>query len=98
MKKQALIFLFIISICCVLPSSAYAQLDVTTQLTTKHIIPPFVSDGQTYRAMVLSGQNAEFHATFFQEQRIALLQQVVQPMETFYFQFILIKLTLASVN
>ena len=65
MKKQALIFLFIISTCCVLPSSAYAQLDVTTQLTTKHIIPPFVSDGQTYRAMVLSGQNAEFHATFF---------------------------------
>ena len=44
---------------------AFAQCDSTTHLCAKHIIPPFVSDGQTYRALVLTGQNAEFHTTFF---------------------------------
>ncbi|CAN5270330.1 hypothetical protein BH09BAC5_BH09BAC5_14880 [soil metagenome] len=46
-------------------TNASAQLDSTTKLATRHIVPPFVSDGQTYRAMVTTGQNAEFHATFF---------------------------------
>ncbi|HTL80807.1 MAG TPA: hypothetical protein VL651_03835 [Bacteroidia bacterium] len=45
---------------------ASAQCDSTSHLCAKHIIPPFVSDGQTYRALVLSGQNAEFKTTFFQ--------------------------------
>lgn len=65
MKKQYLLFLFILSGLMAFNNNASAQLDSTTHLCTKHIIPPFVSDGQTYRAMVLSGQNAEFHATFF---------------------------------
>jgi hypothetical protein len=65
MKKQFLLFLFLFTGLMAFNNHASAQLDSTTKLTTKYIVPPFVSDGQTYRALVLSGQNAEFHATFF---------------------------------
>ncbi|MCU0436013.1 MAG: hypothetical protein MUC87_21320 [Bacteroidia bacterium] len=44
---------------------AQAQCDSTTKMCSRHIVPPFVSDGQTYRALVLSNQTAEFQATFF---------------------------------
>lgn len=37
----------------------------TAKLCATHIVAPFVSDGQTYRALVMAGQDAEFHATFF---------------------------------
>ncbi|MDQ3111808.1 MAG: hypothetical protein M3R17_18120 [Bacteroidota bacterium] len=65
MKKQFILFLFLFTGLLAFNNHAVAQLDSTTRLTTRHIVPPFVSDGQTYRALVLSGQNAEFHATFF---------------------------------
>ncbi|HEU4719027.1 MAG TPA: hypothetical protein VFU15_14385 [Bacteroidia bacterium] len=42
-----------------------AQCDSTVKICNSHIIPPFVSDGQTYRALILSGQDAEFSTTFF---------------------------------
>jgi len=32
---------------------------------SKHIKPPFVSDGQAYRALVLPGQEAEFRTTLY---------------------------------
>jgi hypothetical protein len=45
---------------------ANAQMcDSTAKLSAKYLVPPFVSDGQTYRALILSNQNAEFQATFF---------------------------------
>lgn len=65
MKKQFLLFLFLFTGLMAFNNHASAQIDSTTKLATKYIVPPFVSDGQTYRALVLSGQNAEFHATFF---------------------------------
>ncbi len=65
MKKQFIFFLFLVSGMLSFHSNAFAQMDSTTKLATRHIVPPFVSDGQTYRALVTSGQNAEFHATFF---------------------------------
>ncbi len=65
MKKHFLLFIFILSGLIVFNQRALAQLDSTTHLCTRHIVPPFVSDGQTYRSMVMSGQNAEFNATFF---------------------------------
>lgn len=37
----------------------------TAKLCAAHIVSPFVSDGQTYRALLIAGQEAEFHATFF---------------------------------
>jgi hypothetical protein len=65
MKKQ-LFFLFVV-VCGLLAfnNEAKAQCDSTVKLCSKRIIPPFVSDGQTYRALVMSGQNAEFQTTFF---------------------------------
>lgn len=46
-------------------TKADAQCDSTIKLCSKHIITPFVSDGQTYRALILSNQAAEFQTTFF---------------------------------
>jgi hypothetical protein len=65
MKKQFLLFTFILFGLIAFSKHAAAQLDSTTHLCTRHIVPPFVSDGQTYRALVTSNENAEFHATFF---------------------------------
>jgi hypothetical protein len=65
MKKQVLAFVLVLTGLIAFQQRASAQCDSTSKLCSKHIIPPFVSDGQTYRALVLAGQNAEFHTTFF---------------------------------
>lgn len=43
----------------------HAQCDTIAYLCGKHIISPFISDGQQYRALLLADQTAEFHATFY---------------------------------
>jgi hypothetical protein len=66
MKKQFFLFVFVLFGVIGFSHRAEAQMcDSTAKLALKYIVPPFVSDGQTYRALVLSGQTAEFHATFF---------------------------------
>jgi hypothetical protein len=60
MKKQLLVLALLLT-----GLATNAQCDSTARLCNKHIVPPFVSDGQTYRALVMSGQTAEFHTTFF---------------------------------
>ena len=45
--------------------SAKAQVENTTQMCAKHIVPPYVSDGQQYRALLNGEEIAEFHATFY---------------------------------
>lgn len=42
-----------------------AQCDTIASVCAKHIMSPFISDGQQYRALLLADQNAEFHATFY---------------------------------
>ncbi len=42
-----------------------AQCDTIATVCAKHIISPYISDGQQYRALLLADQTAEFHATFF---------------------------------
>lgn len=42
-----------------------AQCDTIASLCAKHIMSPYISDGQQYRALLLADQNAEFHATFY---------------------------------
>lgn len=44
---------------------ASAQCDSIANWCGHHISAPFVSDGQAYRALVLPGQEAEFHTTMF---------------------------------
>ncbi len=42
-----------------------AQCDTIASVCAKHLIAPFISDGQQYRALLLADQNAEFHTTFY---------------------------------
>lgn len=47
-------------------SMAKAQLcDTIATICSKHIATKFISDGQTYRALLLNDQYAEFHTTFY---------------------------------
>ncbi len=47
---------------------ANAQCDSIANLCAKHIIAQFISDGQSYRSLLLnSEETAEFHTTFFGE-------------------------------
>ena len=59
--KQLTIFL-LISICAI---SVNAQCDITADVCQKHITDDFLSDGQHYRALLLSDQIAEFNATLY---------------------------------
>jgi hypothetical protein len=65
MKKIFTLLVLTVAALVLGQSNAAAQCDSTTKMITRHIVPPFVSDGQTYRALVLSNQTAEFQATFF---------------------------------
>jgi hypothetical protein len=49
-------------------SAAIAQCDSIASICSKHIIAQFISDGQSYRSLLLnSEETAEFHTTFFGE-------------------------------
>tara|TARA_B100000902_G_C27006947_1_gene762738 strand:+ start:368 stop:778 length:411 start_codon:yes stop_codon:yes gene_type:complete len=59
--KQLTIFLSI-TICVI---SVNAQCDITADICQKHITDNFLSDGQHYRALLLTDQVAEFNATLY---------------------------------
>ena len=46
-------------------TTSYAQCDTIANVCAKHLSANFISDGQQYRALLLSGQTAEFHTTFY---------------------------------
>lgn len=51
-----------------LSNTAQAQCDSIASLCSKHIIAQFISDGQSYRSLLLNSEEmAEFHTTFFGE-------------------------------
>ena len=64
MKKSLFIIAFLIFNFSFLMRSS-AQCDTIAYVCGKHIISPYISDGQQYRALLLADQNAEFHTTFF---------------------------------
>ena len=67
MKKNILKSLIIISIVG-LSNTVNAQCDSIAKLCSKHIISQFISDGQSYRSLLVnSEETAEFHTTFFGE-------------------------------
>lgn len=43
----------------------FSQEDYTLSICSKYIKPPFISDGQVYRALITGDEIAEFHVTFF---------------------------------
>ena len=48
--------------------NSFGQCDSIANLCSKHIISQFISDGQSYRSLLLnSEETAEFHTTFFGE-------------------------------
>lgn len=47
------------------PQAAHAQADTIMQLCTQYLIPPYISDGQQYRALISQGEVAEFRTTFY---------------------------------
>jgi len=64
MKKSILVVAFLIFNFAFITYSN-AQCDTIASVCTKHIVSPYISDGQQYRALLISGQTAEFHATFY---------------------------------
>ena len=59
---KQLTILLLISICAI---SVNAQCDITADVCEKHITDDFLSDGQHYRALLLTDQVAEFNATLY---------------------------------
>ena len=64
MKKSTLIIALLVFNFSFL-MRAHAQCDTIAYVCGKHIMSPFISDGQQYRALLLADQTAEFHATFY---------------------------------
>ncbi|MCX7953818.1 MAG: hypothetical protein N3A01_01360 [Bacteroidales bacterium] len=62
MKK---INLIIISFIVFFNNQINSQEDYTLSICSKYIKPPFISDGQVYRALITGDEIAEFHVTFF---------------------------------
>lgn len=65
-KILGLVLLLAAGITAVAPNTNAQEMCASTaKLCAAHIVAPFVSDGQTYRAFVTAGQDAQFNATFF---------------------------------
>lgn len=65
MKKIFLISILILLGFLFSIKSTNAQADEITALCTKYLVPPFISDGQQYKALLNEDELAEFHATFY---------------------------------
>jgi len=66
MKKIKINILLIILITQVLNVNIiYGQEDITLSICSKYIKPPYVSDGQVYKALITGDEIAEFHVTFY---------------------------------
>ncbi|MCK4662982.1 MAG: hypothetical protein KAT68_08965 [Bacteroidales bacterium] len=61
MKKIMLILL----ISFFINNLSYSQLDTIMELCTKHMVSPYISDGQQYKALLNNDEIAEFHSTFY---------------------------------
>ena len=63
MKRFVFIITFLIAF--IYSSQVKAQLDVTVDLCQKQMNLPFISDGQSYTALLNGDEVAEFYATFY---------------------------------
>ncbi|PLX03536.1 MAG: hypothetical protein C0594_10285 [Marinilabiliales bacterium] len=64
MKKLIILSLVTMVVLFASPSS-YSQADTLIQVCSQHLAPPYISDGQQYRALLNGDEVAEFHATFY---------------------------------
>ncbi len=67
MRKPLSIFkiVFILALACSFNKAAFSQCDTIAKICNKHVKLPFVSDGQSYRSLLLNDQAAEFQTTFY---------------------------------
>lgn len=65
MMKKILILLIFLTGFLGINKITMAQIDETTNLCTKYLVPPYISDGQQYKALLNEDEIAEFHITFF---------------------------------
>jgi hypothetical protein len=67
MNKRTLLIkaLFILVLGISFSLSGNAQCDTIAKICNKHVKLPFVSDGQSYRSLLLNDQTAEFQTTFY---------------------------------
>jgi len=63
MKSIVICLILFVSVGFSFKSSA--QMDATMEICSKYIVPPFISDGQQYRALLNKDEIAEFRATFY---------------------------------
>ncbi len=56
---------FIFTIALFLNKASFSQCDTIAKICNKHVKLPFVSDGQSYRSLLLNDQAAEFQTTFY---------------------------------
>lgn len=66
MKKTIILLSLLVSVVFV-SKKAQAQLDSTLRLCQSHMDLPFISDGQSYTALLNGDEVAEFYATFYGE-------------------------------
>ncbi len=65
MKKFHSFIIIIILAAGIFNGNLFGQSDVTMSICSKYITPPFISDGQVYKALVTGDEIAEFHVTFY---------------------------------
>lgn len=65
MKKFALYNLILLSLFVFFSAKVNAQADTLLQVCDQYLQPPYISDGQQYRALLNGEEIAEFHATFY---------------------------------
>ena len=65
MKMNLLKYIILIVLFTFAVTKSDAQIENTTDLCSQYIVPPFVSDGQQYKALLNGEEVAEFHATFY---------------------------------
>lgn len=59
--------ILLILVVMILPQVSSAQLDSTMNKCRSKMVMPFVTDGQTYTALINGDEVAEFHSTFYGE-------------------------------
>lgn len=65
MRRIFLILIAVLTLTVLYKHAAAQSTDNTMKVCSKYIIPPYISDGQQYRALLNGDEVAEFHATFY---------------------------------
>ena len=57
--------IFLIGVLVFLAGNSFSQCDTIAKICSNHIKDGYISDGQSYRSLLLDDQIAEFHTTLF---------------------------------